>query len=162
MLTLSDRQRVRIAAELRSSSANPTYVLIYDGQSVTDLILELTGCELNEAGEAPGVARIRCSNYLANPRVDPFDPTSELKIVAHVRSAAAESDWIVLQLGAASYPQGLLPLLDFMASQNFVAPRVVVIMESHDYACADAELRDRFARGGVVDLTTEGPKRAQA
>jgi hypothetical protein len=140
---LLQRQVQKLIAEVQQSSDNPVFVVIYDTQSVDDVVKILTGVttssyEMNKEG----VARFRLSNYL---------PTGE-RLVESLKEVIATNDWVFLHTGCSICPGIVLEFFQYLSEQRFAKPRVIVIGEQTDVRYGNERMKKLFTLGRLVNL----------
>lgn len=144
---LLPRQRQQLIVNVQQSTNNPIFVIIYDTQSVTEIVETLTGVTISSSEmEKGGVARFRLSNYL---------PTGE-KLVEDLKEAIPTFDWIILHTGCSICPEIILEFFQYLCSQTFSKPRIVVIGEQTDVTFGNENMQELFRLGHVVNLLAGG------
>ncbi len=141
---LLPRQRDVLAAEVIQASDNPAFVVVYDTQSIDDVVKTLTGRVVGVEEVTGAVARFRLSNYL---------PTGEL-LVERFKEAAIHCEWIILHTGTSVCPEPVLELFQHLCGQEFSTPRVVVVGEHLDVRSGDRRMIQLFSLGRLVNLTS--------
>lgn len=144
MVGFAKRQVERLSHEVVEQHDNPAFVIIEDGQSVTDLVSEVTGVTVGPGQSGDGVHRFRVSDYAG----------SGVQLVSRIESAVADAAWIIIHVGGTVCPPAFLELMTYIAAQDFRWPRFLVVVERLDLECASDELLELFTLGRVVNLTT--------
>jgi len=145
---LLPRQKQKIISEVKDSSDNPIFMIIYDTQSTADIAEFLTGVRVESYEiKKDGVAHFRLSNYL---------PTGEILIEA-LKEIVPVYDWVFLHTGCSICPEIVLEFFDYLCQQRFSKPRIVVIGEKADVLYGEDErMKKLFGLGRLADLTLEG------
>lgn len=142
---LLPRQRDLLRREVTDSADNPIFVVVYDTQSIDDLVECLTGKTVASEEVKDGVASFRFSNYL---------PSGEL-LVERFRKAVANCEWVVLFTGCSFCPEAVLEMFQYVCSRHFSSPRIVVVGEKTDVRHGNDKMMGLFSLGKLVNLTAE-------
>jgi hypothetical protein len=144
MVGFAHRQVERLLREVVAQNDNPAFVVIEDGQSISDLTITVTDVAVGPSQSIDGVYRFRISDYAG----------ADARLVSQIESAVADAAWIIIHVGGTMCPPALLELVAYISTQNFQKPRFLVVVERLDLECASSELLDLFTLGRTVDLTT--------
>lgn len=142
---LLPRQRDLLQKKVTESSDNPVFVVVYDTQSIDDLVECLTGKAVASEEIKDGVAHFRLSHYL---------PSGEL-LVERIKVAVANCEWVVLFTGCSICPEAVLELFQYICSRQFSSPRIVVVGERTDVRHGSEKMMELFSLGKLVNLMAE-------
>jgi len=142
---LLPRQRQKLIAEIQQLSDNPIFVIIYDTQSVNDIVNILTGVTVDSEAKKEGVAHFRLSNYL---------PKGE-KLVDILKEVIPTHYWIFLHTGCSICPEIVLEFFQYLHGQRFSKPRIVIVGEQTDVRYGDEKMKKFFELGRLVNLVSE-------
>jgi len=136
-----------VIAEVQQSSDNPIFIIIYDTQSVDDVVKILTDVTVPSYEMKKGeVTHFRLSNYL---------PTGE-KLVDSLKEVIPTYDWVFLHTGCSICPEIVLEFFQYLCEQSFSKPRIVVIGEQTDVYYGDEKMKQLFSLGRLVNLVSGG------
>jgi hypothetical protein len=141
------RQREQVIAEVQQSSDNLIFIIIYDTQSVSDVVKILTGQDVPPDELKGRIARFRLSNYLPTA-------TGET-LVDRLKEVILTSDWVILHTGCSICPEIVLEFFQYLSEKRFAKPRLIVVGEETDVRYGDERMKKLFSLGHLVNLVAK-------